>query len=260
MSTVALRSAGYVVGLDLAQMVDHTALAVVERVEEVVTEDLEALGSLAGRRGESTERVVGVQYHVPLLDRFPRGTSYPDIVTHVRSLVMRSSLHTGPAAVEWVSVGPGGGRMPSSWTSRDRSPTIVVDATGVGRAVLDMLRRAGLKPKAVTIHGGNVVTSANGEWRVPKRDLVAAVQVALQTGKLKIARRLPLAPLLIEELLNFRVTITETAHDAYEARQGKHDDLVLALAIALWHDMYLHSAQRHASVNAPASAWSTARR
>jgi hypothetical protein len=47
---------------------------------------------------------------------------------------------------------------------------------------------------------------------------------------------LPLAQTLVQELLTFRVTIDpKTAHDSYSAwREGLHDDLVLATALACW--------------------------
>lgn len=41
--------------------------------------------------------------------------------------------------------------------------------------------------------------------------------------------------MLVKELLNFKVTISTSGHDSYEAwREGDHDDLVLATAMALW--------------------------
>jgi hypothetical protein len=71
---------------------------------------------------------------------------------------------------------------------------------------------------------------------VPKRNLVSALQAALQTGALKIASSLELAEVLREELLNFRIKINiATGHDSYENwREGDHDDLVLAAAMAVW--------------------------
>jgi hypothetical protein len=118
-----------------------------------------------------------------------------------------------------------------------REATLVVDRTGVGVAVVDMLRVAGLRPIAVSIHGGDTVSGAGDELRVPKRDLVAVVAVLLQAGRLKIAQALPEATLLAAELRNFRVTIDpRTAHDSYAAwREQDHDDLVLATALACWH-------------------------
>ncbi len=60
--------------------------------------------------------------------------------------------------------------------------------------------------------------------------------VLMQNGQLKIAEGLRLKDVLVKELLAFRVKINiSTAHDSYEAwREGDHDDLVLALALACW--------------------------
>jgi hypothetical protein len=121
------------------------------------------------------------------------------------------------------------------------SINLVVDQTGVGRPVVDMLRDAGLYCIAVTITGGDSVTGERPEYRVPKRDLVTAVQVLLQSERLKIARSLPEAQTLVNELLAFRVSINlKTGHDSYGNdagawRENPHDDLVLATAIASWY-------------------------
>jgi len=63
------------------------------------------------------------------------------------------------------------------------------------------------------------------------------LQVLLQAGLLKVAEELPDATVLIQELLNFRVKIDPlTAHDSYGPwREGQHDDLVLATAVACWY-------------------------
>ncbi|MEN6341044.1 MAG: hypothetical protein ABFC89_00630 [Methanospirillum sp.] len=142
------------------------------------------------------------------LQRFALGTLYPAIVDAVAGLVSRL---------------PG-------------SPELAVDQTGVGRPVVDLLRVRGLRFDAVTITGGDTATHDGQDWRVPKRDLVGAVAVALQNERLKIARALPEAETLKRELLNFKVTIDpKTAHDSYSSwRESDHDDLVLAVALAVW--------------------------
>ncbi len=67
------------------------------------------------------------------------------------------------------------------------------------------------------------------------------MQVLLQEGRLKSAN-LPGAEVLQAELLNFRVTVNAaTGHDSYGAgasgswRDGAHDDVVLATALACWY-------------------------
>lgn len=151
------------------------------------------------------------ELHIRHLERF-RDVLYPDVAERVRKLMDAVELW-GKAA-------------------------LAVDATGVGAAVVDMLRRAGLTFDAVTITGGDTqsMDPRSGSYRVPKRDLVGGLQVLLQSGRLKIARSLEHAETLRAELLNFRVKINvATAHDSYEAwREGDHDDLVLAAALACW--------------------------
>lgn len=153
-------------------------------------------------------------YRCRHLQRWPLKTPYPEIVADTLKVVAR--LEAKPA------------------------PALAVDATGVGAPVVDLFRSAfkagGARLCPVQITGGDAVTFADDLTRVPKRDLVGAAQVALQTGRLKIAAELPDAPLLARELQNFQVEISlETAHDSYGAwREGSHDDLVLAVCLALW--------------------------
>ncbi len=85
---------------------------------------------------------------------------------------------------------------------------------------------------SVTITGGQRVSGGNFAWGVPKRDLVTNLQVLLQSHRLKIAADLPLADALADEMLDFRVRVSDAGHDSWGGRD--HDDLVLALAIACW--------------------------
>jgi len=114
---------------------------------------------------------------------------------------------------------------------------VVVDQTGVGRAVCDQFRMAGVSIIPVTIHAGHAVSGSIAEGlHVPKRELVGAAQVLLQGRRLKIAQGLALATTLTDEMRNFKVKIDpRTANDSYSAwREGQHDDLVLAAALACW--------------------------
>ena len=126
---------------------------------------------------------------------------------------------------------------PSGLNHFRRAPELIVDNTGVGLAVTDLLKKKGLRFKAITITGGDKTHGVvGGKYRVPKRDLVSALEVPFHTGRLKIAEGLELWPALKEELLNFRRKIDlRTAHDSYEHwRETDHDDLVLATALACW--------------------------
>jgi hypothetical protein len=187
----------FLVGLDLGQAADYTALTVLERIE--------AAEGTAAQSGLSP----GIRAHVRHLQRFALGTSYPDIVDRVKSLVERAPIKG--------------------------NYQLVADATGCGRPVIDLLHQADVTTVPVLITGGTATNYDNGYWHVPKRELVSRLQVMLQSGRLKIADGLPEGPVLVKELLTFQVKITDSANDVYGAwREGQHDDLVLALALATW--------------------------
>jgi hypothetical protein len=153
-------------------------------------------------------------YAVGHLHRFPLGTPYPTVVASVVELLRAPPL---------------------------RGCMFVVDQTGVGRAVVDMLTdamegRVNCKFCPVTITAGQEVNrSESGQLRVPKKELVGCLQVLLQTRRLRIAQALPDAATLVRELETFRVKITEAANETFGAwREGQHDDLVLAVGLAAW--------------------------
>lgn len=138
-----------------------------------------------------------------------RDLPYPLVVERVRDLVLHLG---GPAA-------------------------LAVDATGVGRPLVDMLEGAvlGADLFALTLTGGDAVHREGRRISVPKRDVVASVASLLQTGRLRIPRGLPGGALLARELLRFRARISASGHDTYGAeRETDHDDLVLAVALACW--------------------------
>jgi hypothetical protein len=143
------------------------------------------------------------------LERVALGTPYPGVVARVGEI-----------------------------TDRIGQCAVVVDGTGVGEPVVDALRRAGLgcEITAVTITGGERQSRGGSICSVPKQDLIAGVQMAMEKGELRVARRLREAGALVKEMLNVRITAglamgkVRMGADGY----GEHDDLVIALALACW--------------------------
>jgi hypothetical protein len=87
----------------------------------------------------------------------------------------------------------------------------------------------------VTLTTGHEVTSGDSGLFVPKKELVSVLQVLLQLRRLRVARTLPDALLLVRELENFRVKVTTARTETFESwREGQHDDLVFAVALAAW--------------------------
>jgi hypothetical protein len=114
---------------------------------------------------------------------------------------------------------------------------LVIDFTGIGRPIFDMFVQAGMDPVGITITAGDRATDdrEGSGYRVAKILLVSRLQALFHAGELRIAKSLPEAPALASELQDFRANISDTGYVGFGARVGKHDDLVLALAIGCWY-------------------------
>jgi len=194
-------NAHYYVGLDLGQRKDYTAIAVVERTIEF----------LGGRNPVTMEFLKKTHHRLRYLERVPLGTPYPDVVDRVRTIVTHRRIFM--------------------------RCELIVDATGVGQPVVDLLRRERLKCELfpVYIHGGDLSHREGKNWRVPKKELITGLQVALETGALELAEAMEHGETLIRELEDMRVEITPAGRETFAAwRTNQHDDLVLAVALAIW--------------------------
>ena len=198
---VVLRRRAAAVGIDVGQAHDPTAIAIVSKLTTTAAEPL-----LEHVNPETRPR-----YEVHHLERLPLGMPYPAQVDRLEGLLCRPPLN----------------RM---------GPRVLVDYTGVGRPVFDMFkgRHALRRAQGVVITGGRDTTRHGPGWSVPKGELVSKLQALLHAGELHIAASLPDAPVLLRELQDFRVRFTESGNATFNAREGAHDDLVLALALAVF--------------------------
>src|ERR1035441_3006784 len=135
----------YFVGADFGQSRDYTAIAVMERAELVGSFDHAVL---AHRKD--------VALRLRYLERIPLGTPYPEVVERVAAVTRSRQL---------------AGRC-----------HLAVDGTAAQRPVVDLLRQS--RPEAVlmpvTITGGQMESTEQGFYRVPKRDLIIGLQMLLQ--------------------------------------------------------------------------------
>jgi hypothetical protein len=111
---------------------------------------------------------------------------------------------------------------------------LIVDATGVGKAVCDMLRGRGLRPHALTITAGESWSQKNREIHVAKVELVSCLIAASQEGRVRFAPAVPLRDVVSEEIAAFTPRRTATGLLTYEGADGIHDDLVMSLACGVW--------------------------
>jgi hypothetical protein len=202
----------------LGQARDYTALALVDFATHRWVPKWDGTKwrtEPAPREDQATWRWVPVgddymMYNLRHLERIPLGTSYPDQVAHIGELF---------------------GRLPNQ-----DDAALVVDSTGVGRAVLDAMHAADLPAQGLTITGGDTVGFDVNGFRVPKRDLVSGLQMLMGNKQLRVAQSLQEGRTLVNELQNFRYKMTLAGNDTYSAwREGEHDDLVLAVAVACWY-------------------------
>jgi hypothetical protein len=190
----------YFVGVDLGQSRDFTAIAAVERQE------LSGEWDPAAYTCRKTTAL-----RLRFLERVELGTTYPDVVERVVQVTRSRDL---------------AGRC-----------HLVVDGTGVGRPVVDLLRQAkpGCPIIAAVITSGQRETRIDGYYGIPKRDLMVGLQVLLQQGELQIAAGLKYGPALAEEMAAMEVKVTSAGREQFGAwREGTHDDLVFAVALACW--------------------------
>jgi len=150
-------------------------------------------------------------YLVRWLDRLPLGTTYPDVAERLRDICAAVRRRSG------------------------ETPTLFVDATGVGQGLVDMLKKAGIQARirGCYFNHGDRRTSEGGEVRIGKAWLVGHLQVLLQSGRLHLAKSAE-SEALARELLDYEIRVSENGTDTYGAfKVGRHDDLVTALGLAV---------------------------
>src|ERR1700677_3663189 len=190
----------YFVGVDLVQSRDYTAIAVAERVES----------SGEWSAATFTHRKT-VTLRLRFLERVELGTPYPEVVERVVKVTRSKEL---------------AGRC-----------QLIVDGTGVGRPVVDLLRvaRPGCRVMPAVITSGQRESLCDGYYGIPKRDLIIGLQVLLQRGSLQIASGLKYGPALAAEMAAMEVKVSSVGREQFGAwREGTHDDLVFAVALACW--------------------------
>jgi hypothetical protein len=213
----------FAVGVDLGQKSDYTAMAVAR-----------VIPSPASTPSVNLDRIQVVN-----LKRWPLRTPYPTIVADVVKALNSPALNAGVFE-------PG-------YSARLQRPECLVDATGVGTATVDLALQAACSATIipVTVTAGH--EGREGRWNntgtvchyVPKKDLCSATLAVLEAvpPRIEVAASLPDAGILMEEMKNFRVKISAAGNETYGAgpvgleghREGKHDDLLLAVAMICWY-------------------------
>lgn len=185
----------------------------------------EVIPHVYGARVENT-------FVVRHLERVPLGTAYPHVAERVAAIV--------------ASV-------------RRRNPRIrlYVDATGVGRAAVDLLIQAGVSPRAVYFVAGDGLTvRPDGSLSLGKARLVSRLQALLHAGRLHLP---PTAEgrALARELLSYERRVTWDGRATFGAFKARtHDDIVTAVGLAVLDvEMGPHPAQQQYSSQEGGTSW-----
>lgn len=204
------------VGVDLGQSRDPTSIAVMEQIKHEVNPDVVTWLRSQGNPG--AERLADIRRSTPrpeyilrLLEQAPLGEPYPAQAQRVKRVVAR--LQTA-----------------------GHDPKVYIDYTGVGRAVYDIFRTERvprLVPVTITFNGQEG-PNGHGGHSIPKINLISRLQALMHTGVMRMPDTLPLAKLFRRELLDFRVSYTQVGNATFGAREGAHDDLILAVALAVY--------------------------
>ncbi|MCH8476385.1 MAG: hypothetical protein LAT56_00370 [Wenzhouxiangella sp.] len=195
----------YYIGLDLGKKHDYSAIAVVEKRTKILDDPR----TTEAKWIEQTERKSLTTLDVGYLYRWPLNTKYEEVVKRTAEIVRN------PKLMGEVS--------------------LIVDGTGVGAAVTEMLAAEGLSFIEIVIHGGKQVTRTGRLYAVPKMDLVSAMAISFEQRLIRLAKT-EHRETLVNELQHFRYKITASGNQTAAAwRERDHDDLVLAASMAVWY-------------------------
>ncbi len=193
----------YILAIDLGCVNDFAAIGLLE-LDGYIVNKLDPL-----RHASDPSRYIAT-YKLRKLERVPLGTSYPDLIIRIKNLLESPILFN--------------------------RTTLVMDATGVGIGVVQFAIDAGLKPIGVTFTSGKSVGENDLGYTVPKLDLVMNMILCYESQKVQMSMQLENMEDFIHELKNFKMKKTNKGNDVAEAgKERDHDDLIIAVALALWY-------------------------
>jgi hypothetical protein len=188
---------GVVIGVDVGQKRDPTAICVVEPEERPWKDRTE------------------VHYPVRYLERLALGTPYPEVAQRLAQVVLRARAKTT--------------ERPDVFVDATGVGQPVVDLLRVEAPQAQVIA-------VYFTHGDRRKAEQGGVVKLGKAWLVSRLQMLLQNGRLHLPRTAE-AEALARELLDYEIRVSEDANDRYGAfRVGTHDDLVTALGLAVQLD------------------------
>lgn len=155
--------------------------------------------------------------------------SYPDLARYIKRLDLNADLHG--------------------------NNDLLVDSTGVGEAVCDLLEDIGLSPERIIFTGGDTSRisgqkNAAGfitrmQTNVPKHELVDTLQMCLQERRIRLAEGIPFEQDIRKQFSHFVGVMSKSKNMIYNNDSDDvHDDIVCAMAMMAWHFMQSDGARK----------------
>lgn len=135
---------------------------------------------------------------------------------------------------------------------------LIIDGTGIGQAVVDIMREHGLEPIPIVFTSGLTMNVKYAEATrrfggfgktldlrtiaelcVPKVDMIHAAKVLLEQNRIRIATGVANAEEFKKQLLHFKGKVNERGNVSYgNDAEAKHDDWVACFIMACWFANY----------------------
>jgi hypothetical protein len=167
-----------------------------------------------------------VELHVRAISRPPLGTKTAAIIEETRALCDRLGEQLVRQYYRWAD--PDEPR----WSYR----SVLVDLTGSGLPALALFDHARVHTIPIWITNGIGFSHESRGYRVAKPDLISALSLLVEDGRVKVAAALTEAPTVLREFQTFqRTTPLGTPDERAVWRERPDDDLVLSLAMGAWY-------------------------
>jgi hypothetical protein len=208
-----------ILGVDIGQVTDPTALVLAEPQEIDTGRKIETLQH--GDGSVTVEPEKATLYDVRFVSRLRLRTRYEEVASRIAEVVGRL-------------------RDPRAWGegAEHRQVHVLIDSTGVGRPIVDLVRAALLGVQRTSITAATITATDHAEGslfshevRVGKQYLASRLATLIEQ-KLIVLPESEEARALMEELKNFQQKVSDAGRFGAEARTG-HDDLVIALGLAV---------------------------
>lgn len=196
----------YLISVDLGIAPDRTAISVLE---------------MRGVRPTVTLNVRTIVRPMP-------GTKTAAIVDETRALYDQLGHHLARQYPAWVDP-----QAPVGYRS------VLLDLTGAGLPAFALFDHARIRAIPIWLTGGIGFQPDGRGYRVAKPDLISALALAVEAGRLKVAAELTEAPHVLRQFQTFqRKTPLGTQDQLAVWRERPEDDLILSFAMGAWYGQY----------------------